>query len=171
MSLYDDLGVGASDTKTEGWSKNFKLLQSQLKVKKAALTQAKVNALNALSMHTQGIEMSCRQDPQIKQNLDCNCTTWALLFFVNYSQHTEFVCLSKYKALSCCRVNSCTVFFFCLLFCCQKIKLYWPIQWMIFFYPWLETGCVHLAEYVATCNQAIWKNIFSVLIHFFCHCV
>lgn len=43
MSLYDDLGVGASDTKTEGWSKNFKLLQSQLKVKKAALTQAKVN--------------------------------------------------------------------------------------------------------------------------------
>ncbi|MEQ2186831.1 hypothetical protein GOODEAATRI_032797, partial [Goodea atripinnis] len=43
MSLYDDLGVGASDTKTEGWSKNFKLLQSQLKVKKAALTQAKVH--------------------------------------------------------------------------------------------------------------------------------
>lgn len=46
MSLYDDLGVGASDTKTEGWSKNFKLLQSQLKVKKAALTQAKVSALS-----------------------------------------------------------------------------------------------------------------------------
>ncbi|XP_061770215.1 splicing factor 45 isoform X2 [Nerophis ophidion] len=43
MSLYDDLGVGASDTKTEGWSKNFKLLQSQLKVKKAALTQAKTH--------------------------------------------------------------------------------------------------------------------------------
>uniref|UniRef100_A0A674A0M0 Splicing factor 45 n=1 Tax=Salmo trutta TaxID=8032 RepID=A0A674A0M0_SALTR len=43
MSLYDDMGVGSatSDTKTEGWSKNFKLLQSQLKVKKAALTQAK----------------------------------------------------------------------------------------------------------------------------------
>ncbi|KAG7495834.1 splicing factor 45 isoform X2 [Solea senegalensis] len=41
MSLYDDLGVAANDTKTEGWSKNFKLLQSQLKVKKAALTQAK----------------------------------------------------------------------------------------------------------------------------------
>lgn len=56
MSLYDDLGVGASDTKTEGWSKNFKLLQSQLKVKKAALTQAKVNALNALSMHIHGIK-------------------------------------------------------------------------------------------------------------------
>uniref|UniRef100_A0A7N6FDE1 Splicing factor 45 n=1 Tax=Anabas testudineus TaxID=64144 RepID=A0A7N6FDE1_ANATE len=35
MSLYDDLGVAANDTKTEGWSKNFKLLQSQLKVKKA----------------------------------------------------------------------------------------------------------------------------------------
>nr|XP_057933353.1 splicing factor 45 isoform X2 [Doryrhamphus excisus] len=45
MSLYDDLGVGASDTKTEGWSKNFKLLQSQLKVKKAALSQAKTHRI------------------------------------------------------------------------------------------------------------------------------
>ncbi|XFF75354.1 hypothetical protein AB1E18_001573 [Capra hircus] len=41
MCLYDDLGVETSDSKTEGWSKNFKLLQSQLQVKKAALTQAK----------------------------------------------------------------------------------------------------------------------------------
>ncbi|CAO2585136.1 Splicing factor 45 [Lemmus lemmus] len=41
MSLYDDLGVETSDSKTESWSKNFKLLQSQLQVKKAALTQAK----------------------------------------------------------------------------------------------------------------------------------
>ncbi|XP_061428748.1 splicing factor 45 [Lethenteron reissneri] len=41
MSLYDDLRVERSDSKTEGWSKNFKLLQSQLQVKKAALTQAK----------------------------------------------------------------------------------------------------------------------------------
>ncbi|XP_058482326.1 splicing factor 45 isoform X2 [Solea solea] len=45
MSLYDDLGVAANDTKTEGWSKNFKLLQSQLKVKKAALTQAKTQRI------------------------------------------------------------------------------------------------------------------------------
>lgn len=45
MSLYDDLGVETSDSKTEGWSKNFKLLQSQLQVKKAALTQAKVQSL------------------------------------------------------------------------------------------------------------------------------
>ncbi|KAM7377970.1 hypothetical protein PAMA_013062 [Pampus argenteus] len=45
MSLYDDLGVAANDTKTEGWSKNFKLLQSQLKVKKAALTQAKTQRM------------------------------------------------------------------------------------------------------------------------------
>lgn len=52
MSLYDDLGVGASDTKTEGWSKNFKLLQSQLKVKKAALTQAKVGTCNTSTVHT-----------------------------------------------------------------------------------------------------------------------
>lgn len=44
MSLYDDLGVETSDSKTEGWSKNFKLLQSQLQVKKAALTQAKVSS-------------------------------------------------------------------------------------------------------------------------------
>ncbi|KAM4036722.1 splicing factor 45 [Anomaloglossus baeobatrachus] len=43
MSLYDDLGVETSDSKTEGWSKNFKLLQSQLQVKKAALTQAKTH--------------------------------------------------------------------------------------------------------------------------------
>ena len=40
MTLYD-LGVETSDSETEGWSKNFKLLQSQLQVKKAALTQAK----------------------------------------------------------------------------------------------------------------------------------
>lgn len=53
MSLYDDLGVGASDTKTEGWSKNFKLLQSQLKVKKAALTQAKVNTASHCTQHTE----------------------------------------------------------------------------------------------------------------------
>ncbi|KAG7261814.1 hypothetical protein CRUP_022170 [Coryphaenoides rupestris] len=45
MSLYDDLGVAANDSKTEGWSKNFKLLQSQLKVKKAALTQAKTQRM------------------------------------------------------------------------------------------------------------------------------
>ncbi|KAK1906510.1 Splicing factor 45 [Dissostichus eleginoides] len=50
MSLYDDLGVGASDTKTEGWSKNFKLLQSQLKVKKAALTQAKTQRMKQSSV-------------------------------------------------------------------------------------------------------------------------
>lgn len=46
MSLYDDLGVETSDSKTEGWSKNFKLLQSQLQVKKAALTQAKVQSFS-----------------------------------------------------------------------------------------------------------------------------
>lgn len=120
MSLYDDLGVGASDTKTEGWSKNFKLLQSQLKVKKAALTQAKVNALNALSMHIHGIKMSCRQDPQIKENLDRDCTTWAPIFCFHdlLSAHFECVwtCLSKYQALSCCRVNSYTGFFVRLFF-------------------------------------------------------
>ncbi|XP_060026965.1 splicing factor 45-like [Erinaceus europaeus] len=41
MSLYEDLGVERSDSKMEGWSRNFMLLQSQLQVKKAALMQAK----------------------------------------------------------------------------------------------------------------------------------
>ncbi|XP_033931120.1 splicing factor 45 isoform X1 [Pseudochaenichthys georgianus] len=50
MSLYDEIGVGASDTKTEGWSKNFKLLQSQLKVKKAALNQAKTQRMKQSSV-------------------------------------------------------------------------------------------------------------------------
>lgn len=59
MSLYDDLGVGASDTKTEGWSKNFKLLQSQLKVKKAALTQAKVAHHAARKGAEQGLVHNC----------------------------------------------------------------------------------------------------------------
>lgn len=45
MSLYDDMGVATSDAKTEGWSKNFKLLQSQLKVKKATLTQTKTQKM------------------------------------------------------------------------------------------------------------------------------
>lgn len=58
MSLYDDLGVATSDTKTEGWSKNFKLLQSQLKVKKAALTQAKVGLCLCLTMIIQSLYVS-----------------------------------------------------------------------------------------------------------------
>lgn len=58
MSLYDDLGVGASDTKTEGWSKNFKLLQSQLKVKKAALTQAKVNTASHCTQHRKNTQIT-----------------------------------------------------------------------------------------------------------------
>lgn len=65
MSLYDDLVVGTSDTKTEGWSKNFKLLQSQLKVKKAALTQAKVNAL---SKHTWKRNVLQTRSPNIRKS-------------------------------------------------------------------------------------------------------
>ncbi|MED6243834.1 hypothetical protein ATANTOWER_027868 [Ataeniobius toweri] len=61
MSLYDDLGVGASDTKTEGWSKNFKLLQSQLKVKKAALTQAKLEAKFTRKLSTFATRFLMRQ--------------------------------------------------------------------------------------------------------------
>ncbi|KAG8519858.1 Splicing factor 45 [Galemys pyrenaicus] len=40
MSLYKDLGMEISDSNTEDWSKNFKLLQSQLHVTKSTLTQA-----------------------------------------------------------------------------------------------------------------------------------
>ncbi|XP_029969184.1 splicing factor 45 isoform X1 [Salarias fasciatus] len=68
MSLYDDLGVGASDTKTEGWSKNFKLLQSQLKVKKAALTQAKTQRMKQTTVLAPVIDLkrgSSSDDRQI----------------------------------------------------------------------------------------------------------
>ena len=41
MSLYGNPGVATSGSKTEGWSKYFKLLHSQHQVKKVALTQAK----------------------------------------------------------------------------------------------------------------------------------
>lgn len=84
MSLYDDLGVGASDTKTEGWSKNFKLLQSQLKVKKAALTQAKVahhaarnGAERGLVRNSSGFLLATRISAYISHNA---CfTTWTQL--------------------------------------------------------------------------------------------
>lgn len=59
MSLYDDLGVETSDSKTEGWSKNFKLLQSQLQVKKAALTQAKVSSATGRRGGPRGGLLSC----------------------------------------------------------------------------------------------------------------
>ncbi|KAM4615294.1 splicing factor 45 isoform 1-T2 [Polymixia lowei] len=68
MSLYDDLGVAASDTKTEGWSKNFKLLQSQLKVKKAALTQAKTQRMKQTTVLAPVIDLkrgSSSDDRQI----------------------------------------------------------------------------------------------------------
>lgn len=92
MSLYDDLGVGASDTKTEGWSKNFKLLQSQLKVKKAALTQAKVGPYRPYSpllivTTGSGFAHSCTT---------CTCT----------SSMMHFVCLDPAHEADHC-VGSC----------------------------------------------------------------
>ncbi|XP_066525042.1 splicing factor 45 isoform X1 [Hoplias malabaricus] len=68
MSLYDDLGVATSDAKTEGWSKNFKLLQSQLKVKKAALTQAKTQRMRQSNVLAPVIDLkrgSAGEDRQI----------------------------------------------------------------------------------------------------------
>ncbi|KAJ0012489.1 hypothetical protein NQD34_016823 [Periophthalmus magnuspinnatus] len=70
MSLYDDLGVGASDTKTEGWSKNFKLLQSQLKVKKAALTQAKSQRTKQTTVLAPVIDLKRGGSSEDRQILD-----------------------------------------------------------------------------------------------------
>ncbi|XP_061570224.1 splicing factor 45 isoform X1 [Cololabis saira] len=72
MSLYDDLGVGhqASDTKTEGWSKNFKLLQSQLKVKKAALTQAKTQRLKQTTVLAPVIDLKRGSSSDERQTID-----------------------------------------------------------------------------------------------------
>ncbi|CAG5927015.1 unnamed protein product [Menidia menidia] len=70
MSLYDDLGVGASDTKTEGWSKNFKLLQSQLKVKKAALTQAKTQRMKQTTVLAPVIDLKRGGSSDDRQNTD-----------------------------------------------------------------------------------------------------
>ncbi|XP_072233608.1 splicing factor 45 isoform X1 [Leuresthes tenuis] len=70
MSLYDDLGVGASDTKTEGWSKNFKLLQSQLKVKKAALTQAKTQRMKQTTVLAPVIDLKRGGSSDERQSID-----------------------------------------------------------------------------------------------------
>uniref|UniRef100_A0A8C9ZFK6 Splicing factor 45 n=1 Tax=Sander lucioperca TaxID=283035 RepID=A0A8C9ZFK6_SANLU len=70
MSLYDDLGVGASDTKTEGWSKNFKLLQSQLKVKKAALTQAKTQRMKQTTVLAPVIDLKRGGSSEERQIID-----------------------------------------------------------------------------------------------------
>ncbi|CAK6959896.1 splicing factor 45 isoform X3 [Scomber scombrus] len=70
MSLYDDLGVAANDTKTEGWSKNFKLLQSQLKVKKAALTQAKTQRMKQTTVLAPVIDLKRSGSSDERQIID-----------------------------------------------------------------------------------------------------
>ncbi|XP_053169710.1 splicing factor 45 isoform X1 [Scomber japonicus] len=70
MSLYDDLGVAANDTKTEGWSKNFKLLQSQLKVKKAALTQAKTQRMKQTTVLAPVIDLKRSGSSEERQITD-----------------------------------------------------------------------------------------------------
>lgn len=79
MSLYDDLGVGASDTKTEGWSKNFKLLQSQLKVKKAALTQAKTQRMKQTTVLAPVIDLKRGGSSEERQIIDNSLYTAASL--------------------------------------------------------------------------------------------
>ncbi|XP_064417305.1 splicing factor 45 isoform X3 [Latimeria chalumnae] len=70
MSLYDDLGVETSDSKTEGWSKNFKLLQSQLQVKKAALTQAKDPVPSGFSSGEVLIPLADEYDPMFPNDYE-----------------------------------------------------------------------------------------------------
>uniref|UniRef100_A0A8C6PJV1 Splicing factor 45 n=1 Tax=Nothobranchius furzeri TaxID=105023 RepID=A0A8C6PJV1_NOTFU len=70
MSLYDDLGVGASDPKTEGWSKNLTMLQSQLKVKKAALTQAKTQRMKQSTVLAPVIDLKRGGTSDERQNID-----------------------------------------------------------------------------------------------------
>lgn len=74
MSLYDDLGVATSDTKTEGWSKNFKLLQSQLKVKKAALTQAKVGLCLCHMPENDNTVIVCLFPVFLTEECRCQCS-------------------------------------------------------------------------------------------------
>lgn len=69
MSLYDELGV-ANDAKTEGWSKNFKLLQSQLKVKKAALTQAKTQRMKQTTVLAPVIDLKRGGSGEDRQIID-----------------------------------------------------------------------------------------------------
>ncbi|XP_029016296.1 splicing factor 45 [Betta splendens] len=70
MSLYDDLGVATNDSKTEGWSKNFKLLQSQLKVKKAALTQAKTQRMKQTTVLAPVIDLKRGGSSDERQIID-----------------------------------------------------------------------------------------------------
>nr|XP_033813877.1 splicing factor 45 isoform X2 [Geotrypetes seraphini] len=70
MSLYDDLGVETSDSKTEGWSKNFKLLQSQLQVKKAALTQAKTQRTKQVTVLAPVVDLKRGSASEERQIVD-----------------------------------------------------------------------------------------------------
>uniref|UniRef100_A0A8C4QKP2 Splicing factor 45 n=1 Tax=Eptatretus burgeri TaxID=7764 RepID=A0A8C4QKP2_EPTBU len=63
MSLYDDITVDASGPQAEGWSKNFKMLQTQLQVKKVTLTQAKVG----VNLHCS--KGSTNDDPGMKRGV------------------------------------------------------------------------------------------------------
>ncbi|XP_007905829.1 splicing factor 45 [Callorhinchus milii] len=70
MSLYDDLGVETSDSKTEGWSKNFKLLQSQLQVKKATLTQTKTQRTKQSTVLAPVIDLKRGSSSEDRQIVD-----------------------------------------------------------------------------------------------------
>lgn len=61
MSLYDDLDTIKARTteKVAGWSSGIKLLQSQLQLKKAAVTQPKREALRRSAQVSKNFRSEC----------------------------------------------------------------------------------------------------------------
>ncbi|XP_063357577.1 splicing factor 45 [Cydia amplana] len=72
MSLYDDLDTIKARTteKVAGWSSGIKLLQSQLQLKKAAVTQPKRDALRRSTQLTPVIDLKSKQKDEDEPNSD-----------------------------------------------------------------------------------------------------
>lgn len=70
MSLYDDLDTIKARTteKVAGWSSGIKLLQSQLQLKKAAVTQPKREALRRSTQLTPVIDLKSKQKDDEESN-------------------------------------------------------------------------------------------------------
>ncbi|XP_063395209.1 splicing factor 45 [Cydia fagiglandana] len=72
MSLYDDVDTIKARTteKVAGWSSGIKLLQSQLQLKKAAVTQPKRDALRRSTQLTPVIDLKSKQKDEDEPNSD-----------------------------------------------------------------------------------------------------
>ncbi|XP_061708786.1 splicing factor 45 [Cydia pomonella] len=70
MSLYDDVDTIKARTteKVAGWSSGIKLLQSQLQLKKAAVTQPKRDALRRTTQLTPVIDLKSKQKDEDESN-------------------------------------------------------------------------------------------------------